>query len=554
MTPHMPKGIALKAGKDWSGRMVNISTENVLIEQNVFNGGHGIAVGSETSGWVRDVTVRENTLHNIEAVVRMKSMRGRGGGAERLLYERISGNLIGQAIQINLNYKKTKPTNASATPVFRDITVRNIAVSTNGTQIMLCDGLKDSPILNLTLQNVTIAGDGGSEEGGNQECDYCKGSQNLTAPKLCVKQQLIKGQLSQQQHRYPAAEGMAATAAAPSHLKWLGFYGCDPATQHGWTSLCISENRTLLATAAQPAKMHGMAQVTWAFFMNAVPPRKGLMLKPDYEHVWRMEYWGCNSTFESRAVAPGSSSSDANPLAAEMYSCNGMPCLRDLYSAGAVFGVFLGDELLAQGINVTELTIAASTVKEDWPEAVVYWNEAWDPVVNNNTYPNSASALNAVPDAIDWISLDFYREDATAWTTPEQAYRTELYPKMKAHQRALQVPQAFGRTNDVCGIRCYMNATQKGCCTDNHKYGHGGGGSGQHNHTFEWWDTFSATAAQHYYEWAVRDPMIVGINPWYYGNNRPDITCGGYNISVSHLPTALAAWKEIGNKIVAGNQ
>jgi hypothetical protein len=39
--------------------------------------------------------------------------------------------------------------------------------------------------------------------------------------------------------------------------------------------------------------------------------------------------------------------------------------------------VFLGDELLGAGVNVTELTIAANTVKRDWPNAIVYWNEEW---------------------------------------------------------------------------------------------------------------------------------------------------------------------------------
>jgi hypothetical protein len=57
----------------------------------------------------------------------------------------------------------------------------------------------------------------------------------------------------------------------------------------------------------------------------------------------------------------------------------------------------LGDELLGQGITVAELTTAADTVKRDWPEGVVYWNEEWDPVVNNDTYKHPASALHAVP-------------------------------------------------------------------------------------------------------------------------------------------------------------
>ena len=44
--------VAIKAGRDWSGRMVNISTRNILIEKNDFQAGHGVSIGSETSGWI----------------------------------------------------------------------------------------------------------------------------------------------------------------------------------------------------------------------------------------------------------------------------------------------------------------------------------------------------------------------------------------------------------------------------------------------------------------------------------------------------------------------
>jgi hypothetical protein len=85
-----------------------------------------------------------------------------------------------------------------------------------------------------------------------------------------------------------------------------------------------------------------------------------------------------------------------------------------------------------------------------------------------------------VQDAIDWISLDFYRLDSTAWTTPEQQYAAQVYPKFsRAGQRALLVPQAFGRSNDVCAPICYTNTSVKGCCPMNHKYLPGSGGSGE---------------------------------------------------------------------------
>ena len=93
---------------------------------------------------------------------------------------------------------------------------------------------------------------------------------------------------------------------------------------------------------------------------------------------------------------------------------------------------------------MTELTIAAETVKKSWPSAIVYWNEMWGPVVQNATWKNAASALAKVPEAIDWISLDYYRTTPSAWQTPEQEYAAQVYPKMAPHQRALQVPQVSG--------------------------------------------------------------------------------------------------------------
>jgi hypothetical protein len=53
------------------------------------------------------------------------------------------------------------------------------------------------------------------------------------------------------------------------------------------------------------------------------------------------------------------------------------------------------------------------------------------------------------------------------------------------------------------------------------------------NVTEVWWDDFSAeVVAAHYYAWAAADPMVIGINPWYWSGDLPDATCGGYNVSV----------------------
>eukprot|EP01052_Picozoa_sp_SAG31_P036876 SAG31_NODE_4665_length_3055_cov_1.841001_2_plen_109_part_00 len=108
----MDAGIAIKSGRDWSGRLVNISTRNVLAENNYYEKvsklgvvlhlsrvlfaleplglgavlfacrvrqGHGVSIGSETSGWVYNVTIRDSVLHGTNLAVSARvALSGRG--------------------------------------------------------------------------------------------------------------------------------------------------------------------------------------------------------------------------------------------------------------------------------------------------------------------------------------------------------------------------------------------------------------------------------------------------------------------------------------------
>ena len=102
-------------------------------------------------------------------------------------------------------------------------------------------------------------------------------------------------------------------------------------------------------------------------------------------------------------------------------------------------------------------------------------------------------------------------------------HASHIYPKMNSRQFALQVPQAFGKKS-----WSYPDANSE-----------------------RWWDEWSSMVAQEYFVWAQADPRIIGINPWYWGPDRPDISCGGYNVSITHLPAARAEWTKIGQTILA---
>jgi hypothetical protein len=89
--------------------------------------------------------------------------------------------------------------------------------------------------------------------------------------------------------------GHSTTSSSDSpHLQYMTWYGCIPAEQHTFSNLCIEADNAVLLEA-RSLGMHGMKSVTWAFFMNAVYPRTGLMLRPDYQAGWADMWHGSGS-------------------------------------------------------------------------------------------------------------------------------------------------------------------------------------------------------------------------------------------------------------------
>ena len=73
-------GICIKSGVNEDGWRVNKPTENVIIENCFVGRGHGgIVFGSEMSGGIKNVLVRNCVYDGTLMGIRLKSMRGRGG-------------------------------------------------------------------------------------------------------------------------------------------------------------------------------------------------------------------------------------------------------------------------------------------------------------------------------------------------------------------------------------------------------------------------------------------------------------------------------------------
>jgi polygalacturonase len=163
--------ICLKSGRDADGLRVNRPTENVLIKNcRVGHAAGLVVIGSETSGGIRNVRVTDCRAEDgCQEIVRFKTKMDRGGVVENILYENITGDGVRQVFSFNMNALaktwlpeefQTPVPPEIGTPVFRNITVRNIKV-TNAKSAGKLTGLPQSPIIGLRLENVTLEAEQG---------------------------------------------------------------------------------------------------------------------------------------------------------------------------------------------------------------------------------------------------------------------------------------------------------------------------------------------------------------------------------------------------------
>jgi len=172
--------ICFKSGKGQDGRDRGMSTEQVIVKNNIVYHGHGgFTVGSEMSGGVRNVHVSECTFIGTDVGLRFKSTRGRGGIVENIWISNIHMvNIPAEAIRFNMFYSGNSPIleddqNADdearnedlfpvseETPIFRNISMKNIYVSGSGIAGFFM-GLPEMKLENVSLENSVLEAEKG---------------------------------------------------------------------------------------------------------------------------------------------------------------------------------------------------------------------------------------------------------------------------------------------------------------------------------------------------------------------------------------------------------
>ena len=132
-------GICMKAGAGQSGVDAG-PCENILIENNtVYHAHGGFVIGSEFTGGLKNIVVRNNRFSGTDTGLRFKSSPGRGGKTENIYISNIyMTDIKDQAIVFECSYVdrkysvnneaevETKLKNAKFVPEFTDIHISNV--------------------------------------------------------------------------------------------------------------------------------------------------------------------------------------------------------------------------------------------------------------------------------------------------------------------------------------------------------------------------------------------------------------------------------------------
>jgi len=158
--------VAIKGGKKTAGR--EFQSEDITVTDCTFLHGHGMSIGSETAGGVRNITVKNCTFENTENGLRIKSDLRRGGLVENVSYTDITMSNVAPAITFTCNYQNNSAGDAKQSaaprvskgseslPLFRNIQVTNLrATSQKSAGVIM--GLPENCISNVVLENVQIS-------------------------------------------------------------------------------------------------------------------------------------------------------------------------------------------------------------------------------------------------------------------------------------------------------------------------------------------------------------------------------------------------------------
>ena len=193
-------------------------------------------------------------------------------------------------------------------------------------------------------------------------------------------------------------------------------------------------------------------------------------------------------------------------------------------------GIFLGDENMWDGASIKNLTTITDMIKTDWPEAIIYVNEAQDVIhCNFNRLGNPIfEGDECFPETLDWYGYDYYCTipgcvnpygDGGGWNVQHDGMVNLVYPRLPRKDQKV-VPTTLGFFYKTVPFnQSMLNAM----------------------------DEYCVFTADQFVKWGENDDRVAGLFPFYW------ITSGGM-IGLEDLPLCRARYIQLGESIVNKQQ
>jgi polygalacturonase len=171
------------------------TASDILVSDCVFGSGHGVSIGSFASGGVSRFTVQHCKYTGTQYGIRIKTARDRGGPVEELVYDDLQMTDVKNVVYFTEYYPDipdpdTDPAQmlTVTTPAYSNIQIKNVT-ATGASSVGVLIGVPESPIHDLTFDNVNISATSGLRVRNAHDIHFIASSISVTKDPPLVLQE-----------------------------------------------------------------------------------------------------------------------------------------------------------------------------------------------------------------------------------------------------------------------------------------------------------------------------------------------------------------------------
>ena len=148
--------VAIKSGRDRDGRRVNRPSQDIVIRNcRFYSKCNGLCIGSEMSGGVRNVVMRNIEVGDVKNALLFKSNLDRGGYIETVAVDSVTiRSAAGAALRFETNYFGYRGGNYPAR--YSDFSISHVEVGEAGAYAIYYDGNEAEPIRNIAVEDFCV--------------------------------------------------------------------------------------------------------------------------------------------------------------------------------------------------------------------------------------------------------------------------------------------------------------------------------------------------------------------------------------------------------------